>query len=229
MPPSASPRYAAVQYACLDPRTGILAIASAGGSNPDSKDAFAITTRHDAKGSSATEQGAVVTKVWQNSPPAAQNDGCCFLAHLGPIQLLPGAACRSTIFLMRALVSLLAVAAMVGGIYFYYVKKMPSTDSGTAPTQAISLTGVRMDLNQIAQAERTYFATNAKCASLDELSSSGTMNLARSERDGYTYEVRCGNGNEFSVIAHHVPAPVDSPIRYPILAVDQNMQIGEVQ
>jgi hypothetical protein len=106
---------------------------------------------------------------------------------------------------------------------------MPTTDAGTAPTQAISLTGVRMDLNQIAQAERSYYAANAKCASLEELSTSGTMNLARTERDGYTYEVHCGSGNEFSVISHHAPAPRDSPVRYPILAVDQNMQIGEIQ
>jgi hypothetical protein len=55
------------------------------------------------------------------------------------------------------------------------------------------------------------------------------MNLSRTERDGYTYEVRCGGGNQFSVIARHAPAAPDSPIRYPVLAVDQNMQIGEVQ
>jgi hypothetical protein len=129
---------------------------------------------------------------------------------------------------MKSLLSLVVALAIAGGIYFYYFKKMPVSDSGTASTQAISLTGVRMDLNQIAQAERTYFATNAKCVSLEELSTSGTVNFARSERDGYTYEVRCGDGNEFAVIAHHAPAPPDSPIRYPILAVDQNMQIGEI-
>jgi hypothetical protein len=130
---------------------------------------------------------------------------------------------------MKQLVALLVALVVGGGIYYFSLKKMPTTDAGTASTQAISLTGVRMDLNQIAQAERTYFASNGKCASLDELSSSGTMNLSRTERDGYTYEVRCGEGSEFSVIAHHAPAPADSPIRYPILAIDQNMQIGEVQ
>jgi hypothetical protein len=130
---------------------------------------------------------------------------------------------------MKQLVALLVAVAVAGGIYYYSLKKMPTTDAGTASTQAISLTGVRMDLNQIAQAERTYFASSAKCASLDELSTSGTMNLSRTERDGYTYEVRCGHGSEFKVVANHAPAPAGSPIRYPILAVDQNMQIGEVQ
>jgi hypothetical protein len=130
---------------------------------------------------------------------------------------------------MGKLLGLLVVAAIVGGIYFYYVKQMPTTDAGTAPTQAISLTGVRMDLNQIAQAERTYFASNGKCASLDELSGSGTMNLARVERDGYAYEVQCGEANQFQVVARHAPAPAGSPIRYPTLAIDQNMMVGELQ
>jgi hypothetical protein len=130
---------------------------------------------------------------------------------------------------MRALVLLLVVAAIVGGIYFYSIKKMPTTDVGTAPTQAISLTGVRMDLTQIAQAERTYIASNGHCVALDELSSSGTVNFARTERQGYTYEIRCGDGSDFAVTAHHGPAPADSPIRYPILTIDQNMQVGEIQ
>jgi hypothetical protein len=132
-------------------------------------------------------------------------------------------------FRMRAFALILVAAAIMGGIYFYYLKKMPSTDSGTAPTQAISLTGVRMDITQIAQAERTYVTSNGHCVNLDELSSSGLVNLARTERDGYTYEIRCGSGNDFVVTARHAPAPPDSPIRYPILSIDQNMQVREVQ
>ena len=130
---------------------------------------------------------------------------------------------------MKGFVGLLLTVLIAGGIWYFYTKQMPTTDAGTAPTQAINLTGVRMDLMQIAQAERTYVASNGHCGSLGDLSSSGTMNLARKEREGYSYEVQCGDGNEFAVIAHHAPAPPDSPIRYPILAVDQNMQVGEVQ
>jgi hypothetical protein len=135
---------------------------------------------------------------------------------------------RHTAF-MKGFVGLLVALLISGGIYFFYMKKMPTTDAGTAPTQAISLTGVRMDLVEIAKAERTYVASNDHCASLHELTSSGNMNLARTERDGYSYEVKCGDGADFSVVAHHAPAPPDSPIRYPILAIDQNMQVGEVQ
>ncbi len=60
---------------------------------------------------------------------------------------------------------------------------MPTTDNGTAATQAITLTGVRADLLQIAQAERVYIATNGQCASLDELISSSSLSITRTERD----------------------------------------------
>jgi len=128
---------------------------------------------------------------------------------------------------MRALVGVLVAAAIFFGIYHFFLKKMPTTDEGTAPTQAISLTGVRGDLLQIAQAERGYIATNGHCAALDELVSSNSLSLSRSERDGYSYSVECSSG-DFTAIARHAPAPAGSPIRYPSLAIDANMQIHEV-
>src|SRR5882762_3573544 len=130
---------------------------------------------------------------------------------------------------MRALALLLVAALILFGVYEFYLKKMPTTDAGTASTQAISLTGVRMDLLQIAQAERSYLASNSKCVSLEELASSGTVNFARSGRDGYSYEVRCGDANEFSVIARHPGSSTDPGVRYPTIAIDQGLQTGEIQ
>ena len=129
--------------------------------------------------------------------------------------------------LMRALAGILVACALLFGVYEYYLKKMPTTDVGTAPTQAISLTGVRGDLLQIAQAERAYLAQNGHCASLDELISSNSLAMSRPERDGYSYSIEC-SGGDFSATARHAPAPVGSPIRYPTLAIDQNMQVREV-
>jgi hypothetical protein len=128
---------------------------------------------------------------------------------------------------MRALVAILVAAAVVFCVYHYYFKKMPTSDEGTAPTQAISLTGVRTDLLQIAQAERAYIALNGQCASLELLTSSNSLALSRPERDGYTYSIDC-SGGDFSVTARHAPAPAGSPIRYPTLAIDQSMQVHEV-
>ncbi len=126
---------------------------------------------------------------------------------------------------MRALVGLLVAAAIFFGIYHYYLKRMPTTDEGTAATQAISLTGVGSD--QIAQAEREYIATNGHCAALDELVASSSLSLSRSERDGYTYSVEC-SGADFTATARHATAPAGSPIRYPSFAIDANMQVHEV-
>ena len=128
---------------------------------------------------------------------------------------------------MRALVGVLVAAAIFFGIYHFFLKKMPTTDEGTAPTQAISLTGVRGDLLQIAQAERGYIATNGHCAALDELVSSNSLSLSRGEREGYAYSVEC-SGGDFTAIARHAPAPAGSPIRYPSLAIDASMQVHEV-
>ena len=128
---------------------------------------------------------------------------------------------------MRALAGVLVVAAVLLGMYYFFMKKMLTTDEGTAPTQAISLTGVRSDLLQIAQAERSYMATNGHCISLGELISSNSLSMSRTERDGYSYSVEC-SGGDFTATAQHAPAPAGSPIRYPNLAIDATMQVREV-
>lgn len=128
---------------------------------------------------------------------------------------------------MRALAGILVVAAILFGVYEYYLRKLPVTDEGTASTQAISLTGVRTDLLQIAQAERGYIALNSHCAAFDELISSNSLTMRKPERDGYSYSIEC-SGTDFTVFARHAAAPSGSPIRYPNLATDQNMQVREV-
>jgi len=134
---------------------------------------------------------------------------------------------RSQTDLMKSLVGILVAAALLLGICYLYLKKIPTTDQGTASTQAISLTGVRMDLLQIAQSERSYAALNSRCASLDELISSRSITMERPERDGYSYTVAC-SGADFTATARHAPAPAGSAIRYPTLEVDQNLQVREV-
>jgi hypothetical protein len=129
---------------------------------------------------------------------------------------------------MKPLVGLLVTTAFLFGVYVLYLKRMPTVAEGTAPTQAVSLTGVRMDLLQIAKAERNSIAVDGRCSSLDELQSSGSMSLSRTERAGYSYSVDC-SGNDFTVTARHAPAPADSPIRYPNYAIDQTMQVRELE
>jgi hypothetical protein len=128
---------------------------------------------------------------------------------------------------MRALASLLVVVALLLGVYYFYLKKMPAPDGGTAVTQEISLTGVHGDLLQIAEAERVYISMNEKCVSLDQLISAHGISMDRTERDGYSYAVEC-SGSDFTVTARHAPAPAGSSIRYPNLAMDATMQVREI-
>jgi hypothetical protein len=128
---------------------------------------------------------------------------------------------------MRALIGLVVVAGALLGFYAFSLKKLPTTDSGTAATQAISLNGVRSDLLSIANAERGNVALNSQCAPLADLISSGSLSMSRPERDGYSYSVDC-SGADFSVTARHLPAAAGSSIRYPTLTIDQSMQIREL-
>ena len=128
---------------------------------------------------------------------------------------------------MRALALVLVAAIILFGVYQYYLKKLPVTDEGTAPTQAISLTGIRADLLKIAEAERVHIATNGQCATLEELVSSNSLSVAGLGRDGYVYSIQC-SGSDFTVSAQHAPAPPGSSIRYPNLATDQTLQVHEV-
>jgi hypothetical protein len=128
---------------------------------------------------------------------------------------------------MRPLAVLLIAVMILFGAYEFYLKKMPVTDQGTAPTQAISLTGVRADLLKIAEAERTYMATNGQCVTLEELVYSNSLSMDSPERAGYSYSITC-SGSDFTVFANHAPAPTGSPIRYPNLATDQTMEVHEV-
>ena len=129
---------------------------------------------------------------------------------------------------MKTFVSLLVGVGLVCGVYILYLKRIPTVAEGTVATQAVSLTGVKMDLLQIAKAEHNSIGVDGHCMSLDELLSSGSMSLSRSERDGYSYSVEC-SGNDFIATARHAPAPAGSPVRYPTMSIDQSMQVREVQ
>jgi len=133
---------------------------------------------------------------------------------------------------MRSIVSVLIVALIALGGYAFYLKQAaPVTGKGQVVTQAISTTGVEMDLNAIAQGERMYFAQNGSYASLEQLATSGTMNIPSGGRDGYTYSVET-SANGFVATATHpdIPAGViqgSSAIHYPAITVDESMQIRQ--
>ena len=129
---------------------------------------------------------------------------------------------------MKIFASLLVTTGLLFAIYVLYLKRMPTAAEGTVTTQAISLTGVKMDLLQIAKAEHNSIGVDGHCMNMEELLASGSMSLSRPERDGYTYTVEC-SGNDFTVTARHAPAPAGSGIRYPTMMIDQSMEAREVE
>jgi hypothetical protein len=131
---------------------------------------------------------------------------------------------------MKGLISLMIVAAISIGVYMFFLKQA-SPGPGMVATQAISVSGVQNDLVAIAQAERMYYVQNNSYADLATLQSGGTMNIARTSRDGYTYSVE-PSGNGFVATARYTaplapnPAGVTPP-HFPTYTVDQTMEVHQ--
>jgi len=130
---------------------------------------------------------------------------------------------------MGSMVSLVVTLLIGMGIYYAYFKHA-SPGGDIVATQAISTTGVQMDLMAIAQAERSYYAQNGSYADLGQLTSTGVMNIARTERDGYLYSVDASSDG-FVVTARHADSPPPStggaPLHFPTISVDQSMQVRQ--
>jgi hypothetical protein len=131
---------------------------------------------------------------------------------------------------MKSLVSLMVTAGLGLGIYLYTLKQAAPAP-GMVVTQTISIVGVKNDLASIAQAERMYFAQNGSYADLPTLISSGTMNLTRTSRDGYTYSLET-SGSTFTATATYTAPPIDNPghvtpPHFPTYSVDQTMEVHQ--
>jgi Tfp pilus assembly protein PilE len=131
---------------------------------------------------------------------------------------------------MKGFVSILLTAAIGLGIYMYYLKQAAPAP-GMVVTQAPSLVGVKNDLVAIAQAERMYYVQNGSYTDLSTLASSGTMNIARTSRDGYTYTAEA-TGASFTVTAQYTAPPAPNPAgvtppHWPTLSIDQTMEIHQ--
>ncbi len=95
-------------------------------------------------------------------------------------------------------ISILIVVAVGMYIYSKQVQSSSSALGGSNPKAAIDITGVKNDLIGIAGAERRYFATENKYASLDELVSNNYITVRG--RAPYSYEVQT-SAEGFRVVA----------------------------
>lgn len=120
----------------------------------------------------------------------------------------------------RAFGFLGTIIVMAVGMYIYSIQLKDATATGgaSAPTGTANIMGVKNDLISIANAERGYFATEQKYASLDELVSAKYITIER-QRPPYTYDV------ETTSSGFRVTATRDSAGAPAQLWIDETMQV----
>lgn len=118
-------------------------------------------------------------------------------------------------------ISVLCIAAF--GMYYYVGATKAVSPAHGVPQATVETTGVEQDLLQIANAERRYNALNAKYVSLDELVSSGELQMGgRTTRGPYSYSVDV-DGQSFVARAHASAPPQGAPAD---ITVDDSMRVS---
>jgi hypothetical protein len=126
---------------------------------------------------------------------------------------------------MKATAGILGIVLALGAAFYAYNAQLTSA-GGTntaSPQEQIDVTGIRMALLEIAQAERTYVAAHGTYGTLDQLRADGAPALG-TDRRGYTFQLDLNGSQNFKATA----VPTDpSKQGWPILTIDASMQIGE--
>ena len=108
---------------------------------------------------------------------------------------------------------------VVSGLYIYAKNVTSITSGGTNPKTVVDVTGVNNDLLAIANAERRYWATNAKYGSLGELQANGDIQVPR--RAAYNYSAEIGDSG-FKIIATYSGPDPKAPNH---ISVDETMSL----
>ena len=121
---------------------------------------------------------------------------------------------------MGRTLGLISVIIVVGiGSYVYTRQAQSVTSIGSNPETTVDVLAVRNDLMAIANAERRYWATNARYASLDELRTSGDIEVPN--REAFTYSVETSDTG-FRIVASYSGSDPDAPKR---ISVDEAMRM----
>ena len=112
---------------------------------------------------------------------------------------------------MGRTLGLISVVVVVGIGGYVYTRQIQSVTSiGSNPETTVDVLAVRNDLMAIANAERRYWATNARYASLDELRSGGDIEVP--SRQGFAYSVETSDTG-FLIVASYSGSDPDAPKR----------------
>ena len=120
------------------------------------------------------------------------------------------------------LIGVLAAAAI--GFYLY-TQQAQTVSQGTAnPRATIDMAGVKNDLIALANAERRYFATENRYASIDELRSHGDISMPANGRGPFAYTAEVSESG-FRILATFNGPPGSGGQN---LSIDETMQITAV-
>ena len=126
---------------------------------------------------------------------------------------------------MKAAAGLVGIVLALGAAFYLYNAQLTQAGSGAAapPQEQIDVTGIRMALLEIAQAERTYVAAHGIYGTFEELRAEGAPALG-TDRRGYTFQLDIDGSQAFKATA----TPADGNKQgWPTLTIDASMQIGE--
>lgn len=120
---------------------------------------------------------------------------------------------------------LMVLVAMAAGIYIYMRQAQSATiDGGGSPQGTVDMVGLRHDLMSIVQAERIHNSLHGSYGSLDELRSSGDLNMARDRRGPYSYSVEIGDSGFRAIATYSGPDNVSAS---KTISLDQSMHFNE--
>lgn len=125
---------------------------------------------------------------------------------------------------MKAIAGFLGIVLALGTAFYLYNAQLTRVGGTTAsPQEQIDVTGIRMALLEIAQAERTYVAAHGTYGTLEQLRAEGAPALG-TDRRGYAFQMELNGSQGFTATA----TPTDrSKPGWPTLSIDASMQIAE--
>lgn len=129
---------------------------------------------------------------------------------------------------MSKSVGLITLVVVAGIVMYLYMRSTvavsPGADGTAAPQSTIELAGVKNDLTAIAQAERRYWATNSKYASIDDLRTNGDISMPKNGRGPYQYSADYSD-NSFRITATYNGPPAPGAPR--TFTIDESMNLRE--
>ena len=127
---------------------------------------------------------------------------------------------------MRVILGMIIAVGLSMGMYVMYMKSFSGGKAGASPMAAVSTTTVKMQLLNIASAEKTYYSQNNEYASMEELTTSGWFTPKNPDPTGYNYAIAVAKDPAgFIVTASHQPGATGNAADYPTMSIDQSMKV----